>query len=42
MNNVVLLYLKKVMNKLVSIHSDLTGGGYSTYRVLSPKQKMRY
>ena len=26
MNNVVLLYLKKVMNKLVSIHSDLTGG----------------
>lgn len=41
MNNVVLLYLKKVMNKLVSIHSDLTGG-YSTYRVLSPILKTRY
>lgn len=27
MNNVVLLYLKKVMNKLISIHGDLMGGG---------------
>lgn len=26
MNNVVLLYLKKVQNKLLSIRSDLTGG----------------
>lgn len=30
MNNVVLLYLKKVMNKLVSIHGDLTGGTQHT------------
>ena len=41
MNNVVLLYLKKVQNKLLSIQSDLTGG-YSIYRVLSPMLKMRY
>lgn len=39
MNNVVLLYLKKVMNKLLLIQSDLTGG-YSTYRVLSPTYRM--
>lgn len=26
MNNILLLYIKKVLNRLVSVHEDLTGG----------------
>ena len=34
MNNIVLLYVKKVLNRLLSVQETIMGGGSTTYRVI--------
>lgn len=36
MNNIVLLYIKNVLNRLLSVQEELTGGGSTTYVEIYP------